>query len=83
MNMIEIKKTLWVVFICLMGHIVALAQKYQVRPLDLEQGLSCNYVVSIAQDKYGFLWFATEEGLVIASLPITSKETERAYPVVS
>lgn len=53
--MIEIKKTLWVVFICLMGHIVALAQKYQVRPLDLEQGLSCNYVVSIAQDKYGFL----------------------------
>ena len=37
MNMIEIKKTLWVVFICLMGHIVALAQKYQVRPLDLEQ----------------------------------------------
>lgn len=63
MNMIEIKKTLWVVFICLMGHIVALAQKYQVRPLDLKQGLSCNYVVSIAQDKYGFLWFATEEGL--------------------
>lgn len=61
--MIEIKKTLFVVFICLMGHIVALAQKYQVRPLDLEQGLSCNYVVSIAQDKYGFLWFATEEGL--------------------
>ena len=38
--MIEIKKTLFVVFICLMGHIVALAQKYQVRPLDLEQGLS-------------------------------------------
>lgn len=61
--MIEIKKTLFVVFICLMGHIVALAQKYQVRPLDLEQGLSCNYVLSIAQDKYGFLWFATEEGL--------------------
>ena len=86
--MIEIKKTLFAVFICLMGHIVALAQKYQVRPLDLEQGLSCNYVVSIAQDKYGFLWFATEEGLnrglmVIASLPITSKETERAYPAVS
>ena len=63
MNMIEIKKTLFVVFICVMGHIVALAQKYQVRPLDLEQGLSCNYVLSIAQDKYGFLWFATEEGL--------------------
>ena len=63
MNMIEIKKTLFAVFICVLGHIVALAQKYQVRPLDLEQGLSCNYVLSIAQDKYGFLWFATEEGL--------------------
>lgn len=63
MNMIEIKKTLFAVFICVMGHIVALAQKYQVRPLDLEQGLSCNYVLSIVQDKYGFLWFATEEGL--------------------
>ena len=71
--MIEIKKTLWVVFICLMGHIVALAQKYQVRPLDLEQGLSCNYVVSIAQDKYGFLWFATGLFIFIPTSPRTRK----------
>lgn len=31
--------------------------------LGIEQGLSNNYVVNITQDKDGFLWFATEEGL--------------------
>ena len=39
------------------------AQPFTIRPLGLKDGLSCNYVVSMAQDKYGFLWFATEEGL--------------------
>ena len=36
---------------------------YTVKRLNIEQGLSNNYVVSIAQDRQGFLWFATEEGL--------------------
>ena len=39
------------------------AQPYTVKQLEIEKGLSNNYVVSIAQDKLGFLWFATEEGL--------------------
>lgn len=39
------------------------AQSYAVRQLGIEKGLSNNYVISIAQDKEGFLWFATEEGL--------------------
>lgn len=39
------------------------AQSYAVRQVGIEKGLSNNYVVSIAQDKEGFLWFATEEGL--------------------
>ncbi len=39
------------------------AQKYTVRQLSLKDGLSCNYVVSLDQDKYGFIWIATEEGL--------------------
>nr|WP_129731011.1 hybrid sensor histidine kinase/response regulator transcription factor [Parabacteroides goldsteinii] len=39
------------------------AQPYAVRQLGIGKGLSNNYVVSIAQDKEGFLWFATEEGL--------------------
>lgn len=54
---------LWVFLLSLMAHLAAPAQKYQIRPLGLEQGLSCNYVVSMAQDKHGFLWIATEEGL--------------------
>ena len=43
--------------------VVSLAQPYTVKQLCIEKGLSNNYVVSIAQDKQGFLWFATEEGL--------------------
>lgn len=34
-----------------------------IRTLGMDSGLSSNYVNSIAQDKDGFLWFATEEGL--------------------
>lgn len=39
------------------------AEPYVFTSLGIEQGLSSNYVVSITQDKDGFLWFATEEGL--------------------
>lgn len=39
------------------------AQPFTIKRLGIEQGLSNNYVVSITQDKQGFLWFATEEGL--------------------
>ena len=43
--------------------VFAMSQPYTVKQLSIEKGLSNNYVVSIAQDKLGFLWFATEEGL--------------------
>lgn len=36
---------------------------YMIRHLGMKQGLSNNDVIDIAQDKRGFLWFATEEGL--------------------
>lgn len=39
------------------------AQPYSISQLGVGEGLSSNHVVSIAQDKKGFLWFATEEGL--------------------
>ena len=39
------------------------AQPYLIKQLGIKEGLSNNYVVSIAQDKKGHLWFATEEGL--------------------
>lgn len=38
-------------------------QPSSIIQLGVEQGLSNNHVVSITQDKDGFLWFATEEGL--------------------
>lgn len=34
-----------------------------ISKMGVEQGLSNEFVVSITQDKDGFLWFATEEGL--------------------
>ena len=39
------------------------AQPYTIKHLSIREGLSNNHVVSIAQDKRGSLWFATEEGL--------------------
>ncbi len=39
------------------------AQHFAVRRLSSAQGLSSNYVNSIAEDKDGYIWAATEEGL--------------------
>lgn len=50
-------------FLSLLSVSQLMAQPYSVKRLGVEQGLSNNYVVSITQDKQGFLWFATEEGL--------------------
>lgn len=34
-----------------------------IKVLGYQEGLSSSYVQAITQDKFGFLWFATEEGL--------------------
>lgn len=47
----------------MLPFVQAAAQPYVIGQLDIRQGLSNNYVVGITQDKQGFLWFATEEGL--------------------
>ena len=52
-----------ILFLFLLSVYQSAAQTYSVKRLGIEQGLSNNYVVSITQDKQGFLWFATEEGL--------------------
>ncbi len=52
-----------ILFLFLPSVYQSAAQTYSVKRLGIEQGLSNNYVVSITQDKQGFLWFATEEGL--------------------
>lgn len=51
------------IFILSLSSTIAVAQSYMIKQLSIEQRLSNNFVVSIAQDKKGFLWFATEEGL--------------------
>lgn len=53
----------WLLLYFLLVPVLLSAQSYAVRQVGIEKGLSNNYVVSIAQDKEGFLWFATEEGL--------------------
>lgn len=40
-----------------------LSQTYNIKKLGLEKKLSNSYVTDIAEDKNGYLWFATEEGL--------------------
>ena len=39
------------------------SQTYTIKRLGMEKGLSNNFVIDIAEDKNGYLWFATEEGL--------------------
>ena len=62
--------SLCVIFVLMMvavsrmaASVVEHSSGYTVSHLGMEQGLSSNYVVDIAQDRNGFLWFATEEGL--------------------
>lgn len=38
-------------------------QPYRISHLDVSNGLSNNYVVSLAQDRKGYIWIATESGL--------------------
>ena len=41
----------------------AQTSQIQFRSLDLEDGLSQNSVMAIAQDSIGYIWFATQDGL--------------------
>lgn len=53
-----------VLLICLLASThAASAQRPDMKSLEMDAGLSSNYVMSIAEDKHGFIWFATEEGL--------------------
>lgn len=45
----------------LMCHVFG--QRFVVKSLDVTNGLSSDYVMQMATDKYGFIWVATEEGL--------------------
>lgn len=61
----SLMKRLKLLFLLLFPWIVFSQNNKQVafRELTVEQGLSQNSVVSIAQDSTGFMWFATQDGL--------------------
>lgn len=62
--------------------VAALPTPASVSTLGLEHGLSNSYVVSIAQDKRGVIWVATEDGLNIFDggrfIPLYKSETAPA-----
>lgn len=39
------------------------SQPYTIKQLGPDKGLSNNYIIKIVEDKYGYIWVATEEGL--------------------
>ncbi len=56
-------KTKSLILLILLHSIILCSQPYKIKRLGIEHGISSNYVMSITQDKRGFLWLATESGL--------------------
>ena len=56
------KHTILVILICLLASF-SFAQPYYFRHYQVENGLSNNAVICSLQDKKGFLWFGTKDGL--------------------
>lgn len=56
-------KYVGVLFICVQVFTIVLAQERSFFHLKREDGLSRNSILSIAQDKEGFMWFGTSAGL--------------------
>lgn len=52
-----------ILYVILLPVITAAQSNLVIRQIGYEQGLLNNYVQSITQDKRGYLWFATDEGL--------------------
>lgn len=55
-------KYLFTLVFC-MPFFITQAQQYTIKKLGLEKKLSNSYIIDIAEDKNGYLWFATEDGL--------------------
>lgn len=50
--------------LCLLAIIgAASAQRHSISHFGVENGLSNNYILSLAQDRKGYIWIATESGL--------------------
>lgn len=56
-------KILFTLFILLAGSVFCAAQNYKFRTFSVEQGIAQPYIYGIAQDRRGYLWAGTAEGL--------------------
>jgi signal transduction histidine kinase/ligand-binding sensor domain-containing protein len=64
MNSMQLHVFLKLVYLLLMGISASLsAQSFYFRHYQVEQGLSNNTVFCVAQDKRGFVWLGTKDGL--------------------
>lgn len=57
------KKNLLLIFMCFVCGLVCAHDGLNFRNLDVKSGISDNYVQSVIRDRYGFMWFATLNGL--------------------
>lgn len=55
-------KYLFTFFLCIQ-ILSSYGQQYTIKKLGLEKKLSNSYIIDITEDKNGYLWFATEDGL--------------------
>ena len=62
-NINQLKKLLLLLFMLMGTSFFSRGQSYNFRRYEVENGLSYNSVVSSLQDKKGFLWFGTKDGL--------------------
>lgn len=81
MKLDTIRKILFLIFLADINGVFSIwGQPYSVSHLRWQEGLSNDHVVCITQDKEGFLWFATEEGLNkfdgIRFIPFYKEENE-------
>ena len=61
--LIMFKRFLFIIILFQSNAIYARRPKIEFRHLKVEDGLSQSWVKSMCQDKYGFMWFGTDEGL--------------------
>ena len=62
MNFIKLKYFL-VILLIQVGAVYSQEQKYIFQNLNSDNGLSQNTVFGLLKDKYGFMWFGTQDGL--------------------
>lgn len=56
-------KYLLTVIFCMIVYITQINARLTFQTFDVKSGISDNYVIAMLRDQYGFMWFATLNGL--------------------